>query len=281
MIYLEAGHESFDGIMAELHHKLLDATPVDTGHWQSLTNVPHTATRELQRVCIEVTIPETMGEAQWCIEPNLPWAEDHFKERVSGVPSNPGEEYKNWPWYRGGVEDHKGDGTFSHTYQERMWPKFANVGNTRPNGRQVFVPHNGVRYEFGDLQDLVNLLYSQPHTRQAYLPIWFPEDTGAHHGGRVPCSLGYHFMLRDGRLNVSYFMRSVDFLRYYRDDVYMAMRLCQWIIANLDDLQGEMVKGGDTDWSQVGPGTLMMHASSLHVFEGDMPKMRREAPARP
>jgi hypothetical protein len=71
----------------------------------------------------------------------------------------------------------------------------------------------------------------------------------------------------------------VDFLRYLRDDIYMAMRLCQWVISALVDQQGipdEDPWGGP--WDGVVPGTLLFTAASLHVFEGDMPKMRREAP---
>ena len=30
--------------------------------------------------------------------------------------------------------------------------------------------------------DVIDLLEREPFTRQAYLPIWFPEDTGAFHG---------------------------------------------------------------------------------------------------
>ncbi len=270
MIYLEG---DFTDITRSLHHKLMDAIPVDTGHWQSLKNVPHTATRELPNVCIATRIPQGMEEAQFLVEPNLPWAEDHFQERVGGEPTNPGEQFVNWPWYDPNWAAQQGDDLhFSHTYQERMWPKFAQVGETRPNGRQVFVPHNGIRYEYGDLQDVVNLLAREPTTRQAYLPIWFPEDTGAHHGDRVPCTLGYHFVLRGGLLHVTYFIRSCDFLRYFRDDVYMAMRLGQWIKCELMNVPA---------WEEVEMGILHMHIVSLHIFEGDMSRMKRTCPPTP
>jgi len=280
VIFLEG---DFTGIIAELHRRLLNEAPqVDTGHWQSLKNVPHTATRELFRVSLETIIPPTMDEAQEWIEPNLPWAEDHFQERVAGKPTNPGEHYMNWPWYRGGVEDHKSTGAFSHSYQERMWPQFANEGQVRPNGRQVFVPHNGIRYRYGDLEDLVSLLHREPTTRQAFLPIWFPEDTGAHHGERIPCTLGYLFNLRGGVLHCTYYIRSCDFLRYLRDDVYMAMRLTQWIVDSLtcSDIPEDQPPHEKKPyaWDGVIPGLLQMNIGSLHVFEGDMGKMRREAP---
>ena len=67
--------------------------------------------------------------------------------------------------------------------------------------------------DYGDLDDVVTLLTNDPLTRQAFLPMWFPEDTGVVHGTRVPCSLGYHFMQRDGRLSITYYIRSCDIVR--------------------------------------------------------------------
>src|SRR3954468_15378336 len=94
----------------------------------------------------------------------------------------------------------------------------------------------GIRYDYGDLQDVVDMLVRSPYTRQAVLPVWFPEDTGAVHGERVPCTLIYHWMLRDGRLHCFYDIRSCDFVRYFRDDVYFAMRLTQWLIEQVQDV---------------------------------------------
>lgn len=266
-------------IVPTLHHMLMEEAPqVDTGHWQSLENVPHTATRELFRVCMETLIPgNDFGCKEW-IEPNLPWAEDHFQERVGGVPTNPGSEYMNWPWYSPSWAAQVESQKFSHTYQERMWPRDALDGWERPG--RISGPVTGIRYRYGDLEDVVNLLAKHPTTRQAYLPIWFPEDTGAHHGGRVPCTLGYHFILRGGLLHCTYHIRSCDFLRYFRDDVYMAMRLTQWI---LQKLQGDREDPDDEvdPWANVVPGILQMNITSLHIFEGDMPKMQREAPVKP
>jgi hypothetical protein len=271
---------SMAAICQALHwHLLLEGDEVDTGHWQSLKDVPHTKTRELFRVCVETPIPQRADIAQFMVEPNLPWAEDHFQERVGGAPTNPGSQFMSWPWYDPNWKAQAGeDAKFSHTYQERMWPRFAPEG-ARPGGGDVTASLAGIRYRYGDLQDVVNLLHREPTTRQAYLPIWFPEDTGAHHGERVPCTLGYHFMLRGGLLHVTYHIRSCDFLRYFRDDVYMAMRLGQWV---LNELSVDLEEGQpDTVWSSVQMGILQMNIGSLHVFENDMRKMRREAPAKP
>jgi hypothetical protein len=77
------------------------AKDVDVGWWHAMDvrNQPRLITRELQNVIFEMYVPSTIENLQEEIQPNLPWAEDHFKERVSGEPLNPGEQYKNWPWY--------------------------------------------------------------------------------------------------------------------------------------------------------------------------------------
>lgn len=271
----------FDSAVLHMGKDLLSSPPVDTGHWQSLENVPHTATRELRNVLIEYPIPPDMGTLKSEILPNLEWAEDHFQERVSGVPLNPGEEYKNWPWYKGGVEDHKATGQFSHTYMERYWPKSA--GDPWPvwgSGVDEPFPRHGIRFNYGDLNDVVSLLSKHPGTRQAYLPVWFPEDTGAVHGERVPCSIGYHFLLREGRLHCNYYIRSCDFLRYLRDDIYLTCRLTQWMCDQLDTAfedipRPDNVEDPATYFNYPIPGDLSMLIGSLHIFEGDLPKMRR------
>lgn len=193
------------------------------------------------------------------IKPNLPWADDHFLERVSGEPLNPGEQYKNWPHWRGESEDISLEGgKFSHTYMERFWPVYA-------GGAQL--ENIGIRFRLGDLSDVVKLLYEDPYTRQAYVPIWFPEDTGAVHQLRVPCSIGYFFLMRNDHLHMRYHIRSCDFNRYLRDDIYMAVRLQLWM---LDQLQTTELQGDHEQlWVDVKPGTFIMDIDSLHVLGGD------------
>lgn len=248
---------------------LLDERPpIHTGEWQSMNTTASKAhaTYELEDVLVNLNpMPATEGWARGSLKPDLPWADMHFAERVSGIPHNPPPSAASWPYAVRGHADHTDDaGTFDHTYPERFWPKFANVGNTRPNGRQVFVPHNGIRYEYGDLSNVVDLLVRSPMTRQAYLPVWFPEDTGAVYGQRVPCTLGYHFMIRDGALSCRYFIRSCDILRHFVNDVYFAVRLTQWICDQVN-AQRENVF--------FEPGHLSMFITSLHGFVGDRAKL--------
>jgi hypothetical protein len=125
--------------------------------------------------------------------------------------------------------------------------------------------NKGYRFPYGDLDDLVTLLANEPTTRQAYLPIWFPEDLGACRlKKRVPCSLGYQLIMRDNKLHIVYYLRSCDFVRHFRDDVYLTIRLALWVLE-----QCRLAAPGK-EWSDVKLGTLRMHVTSLHVFVSDI-----------
>ena len=368
---------------------------VKTLRWQSsdISDKPGATMREVLNISFKVPMHyEDLGSYRRDIEPNLPWADDHFEERVSGVPWNPGEQWRNWPWalsadnhrkeeggpllggedwaYLAGFLD--GEGTiqirdndshvrlilyqknpktlerlqekfkvgtvktrergqeqelngkryenpmsrwligaytealwilsnclpyliekrelgekalqvmrdnppkergrprreiwgkeweprFSHTYMQRYWPQFDN--GTRPTG---------LMYRYGDLRDVVNHLAKDPLTRQAFLPVWFPEDTGVVHGERVPCTLGYHFILRNGFFHHTYYIRSCDFYRHFRDDLYLSARLHLWV---LDQLRKGHADREGMDWNMVKPGFFTFHCVSMHCFIADWQRL--------
>lgn len=248
--------------------RLLAADPVYVGEWQSQRDVTGAnTTYEILNASFQMPMPDFPSEAARVTGANLPWAEDHFRERVSGEPMNPPPSNAWWPFNVNGNALHKADEKFSHTYPERYWPKFANIEGETDKGRQIFVPHIGTRFEYGDLGDVIELLKRSPYSRQAYLPVWFPEDTGSASGQRVPCTLGYQFIIREGaagkRLHVIYHMRSCDFMRHLADDIYMTIRLAQWV---RDQLQGSVE---DQRFAGMTLGTLYFSAGSLHIFEPD------------
>jgi hypothetical protein len=248
----------------------IGAADVHTEKWQSIdiSNRPEAAMKELTNVTFEVAAPFRDGMKldtyRNQIHPNLPWADRHFElERVSGQPINPGETWKEWP-YANSADKFRNGELFSHTYAERYWPKRAHYD---PSSYSDCDPMAGIRYAYGDLEDVVKLLAREPLTRQAYLPVWFPEDTGVVHGERVPCTLGYHFMMRDNRLNVSYFIRSCDFVRHFRDDLYLTVRLQLWILETLRKMDHT------GKWDDVHPGNFFFWCGSLHCFVNDYRKM--------
>ena len=376
---IDASSLNFREIFITLRDKLLEQPPVEVGEWQS--QQVSTPMRELLHVVFEWPMPERPINLGIETGARLPWAEDHSKERLGGLPLNPAPSHGWWPFNQQGNKAHMptvekevderywaylaafidadgaitfpkaenkvhpririsqndkaalrfiasifGVGTlsersprqlrapvsgkigyadqliwqiqsvkevewvlkhtlpyyqekkhkakkaldyiqntlfntrkevprevrFSHTYPERLWPKYAAGAD---------VPRKGIRFEYGDLNDVVNQLSKSPNTRQAYLPLWFPEDTGAVHGERVPCTLGYHFIIRDGVLDISYFMRSTDLLRHFQDDVYLAVRLAQWVVDQLRD---------DHPHRPLRVGKLIFHTANLHIFDSDV-----------
>lgn len=163
---------------------------------------------------------------------DIEWAEEHFRERISGEPMNPGKSYKKWPYNNFNQRTFMEDNNFSHTYMERFWPK--NAGNS-------LFPPMGIRFDLGDLNTLIELLQENINTRQAYLPIWFPEDLTAAKGKhRVPCTLGYYFYYEDGKLNCNYTIRSCDVYRHLRNDIYLTARLLQYVANSVNVLPGKL-----------------------------------------
>lgn len=295
------------GNLEFLMHDLLDQQPIHTGQWQSMdvSSSKHHATHEMTdvSVCIK-QIPRNQSLLHQLTHPDLPWAEEHFSERVSGIPHNPPPSHEVWPYAVRGNDDHLIAGLmFDHTYPERFWPRhaggchdsyaFAPDGSVQAVDRhgqgdvtQVCSGRHGIRFDYGDLSDVVNLLVRSPLTRQAYLPVWFPEDTGAsahkghydsHRDGdpspiRVPCTLGYHFMIRDGSLSTRYYIRSCDAYRHMLNDIYMACRLTQWMVDQV--LTGRGHNKECLHYDELIPGSLIMHISSLHVMVGDAVKLK-------
>lgn len=295
--------QNWKDIETNLARQLLNGTVIKTEKWQGVST-PAPMLEKLF-AGFQFVIPETVEALLKNVSPNTPWAEDHFQERVAGDPVNPGKEYKNWPYYKNDPSNDKfrekitcpvcstvsgllsnpgvdrmgdeitvesfsqipvnpprdcylcnGSGTisqepqFTHTYMERFW-----------------APQDisGIRYKYGNLENVVDLLSREPDTRQAFLPVWFPEDTGVIHGGRVPCTIGYHFLLRAGHLHCTYTIRSCDFFRHLRDDVYLAARLVQWLI------EKAWPKGSESLYplGLVKPGFLVMNIASLHCWESE------------
>lgn len=270
---------SFADVRSMLRSRILDAPKVKTERWQGkdVSQDPAAVSYELRNVCLEVPLYGIQDLQHWRVDTaaNLPWADDHFMERVGGEPLNPGVQWANWPW-AGSAGRHRPDGMrFNHTYMQRLWPKWANreasipVRNglrMQPDRKNWIPPHSGIGSQFGDLQDLVELLAREPFTRQAYIPLFFPEDTGHGDGGRKPCTLGYQIIVREDpglglQAHIWYPLRSCDLVRHFSDDCYLAVRLLLWII--------DQCRLRNPLWNDVYPGSYAMHMTSLHIFEND------------
>ena len=200
------------------------------------------------------------------INPNFAWADEHFEERVGGLPLNPPPSHVRWPYAQKNNSEFGGNEKFSHTYPERIWPKYRNVLKDGTVLDESVI--KGFRYDYGDFDDVVNLMAREPFTRQAFLPIWFPEDTGSVTGERVPCTIGYHFIRRGDWVHVVYYIRSCDFFRHFRDDIYLCAKKVFWLIDKLKEIDPD-------NWNHVKPGMLTMHITSLHAWAVEKPLLKK------
>ena len=209
---------------------------VKTEKWQGKSDHPEFL--ELLHVRDLIPMRQTIEDIKVECNPMLPWADKHFLERVGGIPLNPPPSHKHW--LRGNEEFMRGD-KFSHSYPERFWSKRL---------------HTGIRFDIGDLSTLIKLLRKEPDTRQAYLPIYFPEDlSAAVMDERIPCTLGYQFIIRNGSLDLFYPMRSCDIARHMHNDLYLANRLALYV----------KEKSG----LDVSLGNIHFVVTSLHCFKQD------------
>lgn len=231
-----------------LADQLMRTVSIQRASWQS-TSAPSPA-YEMRNVILEVLVPDSICQWQELCQPDLPWSEDHFQERISGKAMNPTPSYPNWPWHSKEQASRfiREGGRFDHTYPERYWPRDA------ARAEDGYLRNE----ETGDLRDVAKLLKRDPWTRQAYLPVWFPEDTGSTQGQRVPCTLGYHFIRNGPTLDCNYFLRSCDLTRHYKNDVYLTGRLLQYMV--------EQTQGKD---GLPYCGTLTLFISNLHLFTQD------------
>lgn len=190
-------------------------------------------TKELQNYSYTILHPErVLNDPHEKVD--VEWCEAEFLERISPLPINPGEAYKLRPevWNEFLVPnpgwDHLPDRVFDYTYSERMYDQ---------------------------LPKLIEYLKADPDTRRAYLSIWNPYDLMIVDTlVRVPCSLGYLFQIRDGKLTVKYSMRSCDIMTHFANDVYLAAKLQAYVAEQVG----------------VGIGHLVHEIGSLHAYNKDL-----------
>lgn len=156
---------------------------------------------------------------------NLPWCKAEFSERVADRKVNPGRAWR----LRKDVWAEFKHSKFEYTYNERLR---------------------------GQVMEAVEVLRNDAGSRQAVITIYDRWKDHKNRGGkaRIPCSMMYQFMVRDGKLDVVYIMRSCDFYTHSRNDVWMACELRDHIASLVGMERGKFIG----------------FFSSLHGFKKDM-----------
>jgi len=228
----------------------LNGILVSSKKWQAIDSPGYLL--EVDNRFLSMYIPEDKDSLAEQCKADLPWAENHFQERINpNCNHNPGYQYKNWPYYHASEHDKKfrneADIYFSHTYMERFWPD-KNIKGTGKMG-----------YNFGDFNDLIERLKNDPGTRQGFYAIWHPQDSN-NLGVRLPCTIGYFFLIREGVMNITYLIRSCDIFRHFKNDIYMTARLAQYVRDKLD--------------KDIKMGKMHMWIGSLHCWHIEKPILK-------
>lgn len=186
---------------------------------KDIADDPDYNTRELLNYDYTVVQP-ILGD----LNPSQPWADAEFQERITFVNEHGAKAWELRPevWQ----EFH--DRGFSYTYGERY--------------------RNGLR-------EIIDELKEHPESRQLFLSVWDAVEDSLKIGNlRVPCSLGYWFAKRDGKLHMTYLERSADFATHFQNDQYLSRRLQEYVAEQVGIPAGRF-----THW-----------IGSLHVYQKDV-----------
>lgn len=153
------------------------------------------------------------------------WADAEFKERIGQQKLNPGEAYKLrevWGEFIHG-------GKLAYTYSERY-------------GDQV--------------EKVIECLKESPSSRNAIISMWDPNIDIERIGGkqRVPCTMYYQILIRDGKVNMIYNIRSNDLMTHWCWDIYLTIALQEYIAEKL---------GLPVGW-------FIQQIGSLHAYHKDL-----------
>jgi thymidylate synthase len=115
---------------------------------------------------------------------------------------------------------------------------------------RTFHGNYGARTD-GQYAQLVERLKADPDTRQAVATIWNPQLDLQDGKRDYPCTILHQFRIRDGKLNMSVYMRSNDV----------------WLGAAYDFFQFTRLQIAMASVLGVEPGAYAHHVGSLHIYE--------------
>ena len=191
-------YHDFQEAQSEIKRDLKEmGIPIRTASYQNReVDSEELATIELTEYTYQIIEPYTI------VPKDIDWCLAEFNERISPYRANPG---------------------FAWLHREEYWKKFLNE-------KSEFDYTYQERYDLA-LPRVIALLKEDPCTRRAIINMWLPNEPLDELNVRVPCSMYYHFLYRDGLLNVSYHQRSCDFSEHWSNDLYLTQRLLDHICA--------------------------------------------------
>ena len=166
----------------------------------------------------------------------MDYIQQEFLDRSSGECLNPGESYKIRLDLWQQLMSKKEDGKFDYTYAER------------------------INYK-DQLEKAIDSLKEDEHTRRAMVMIFNPDDMQQASGfeTRIPCSISYQFLIRNGQLIILYYIRSNDYFKHFVIDIALASMMQAYVKERLQDTYPGLKQGA-----------LNYYAGSFHAYHNDL-----------
>lgn len=211
--------EAIGEIERDLHEMGIVVHP-NTMQNKNIKDDPNYDTKEIRAYSFMIL---DTSDKDKMVEECLEWCKAEFKERNSLQPINPGIAWKK----RADVwEEFLNNNRFDYTYSERMYHQWIpNIRELRnnPDSRQVII---------------------QVHDRAI--------DEDRMQTKRIPCSMYYQLMTRNGAIDVIYNMRSSDFYTHFKNDIWLACELQKYF----------------AEATKKPIGKFYMFIGSLHMYRG-------------
>jgi thymidylate synthase len=170
-----------------------------------------------------------------------------LQDRVCGKAMNPGCSYLSRPdvW-----NEFLHDGKFAYTYSERMHDQ---VGMILQELRDNPDTRRGIINIHSYISPLADFRIEDTGQEFNYVDL-SADANNRGGGGRIPCSMYYQMMIRNGKVDLIYTMRSCDLLTHFPIDLSLALMLQNWFAHML----------------HLPMGTFTYFAGSLHSYFKDM-----------
>lgn len=140
-------------------------------------------------------------------------------------------------------------------------PTFANFTEDNNKFHGAYGPRTA---EYNQFETVARRLSADPYSRQTVVMIWNPKYDTQDAKKDYPCTVMYHFMLRNARLHMEVVMRSNDVILGLGYDAFQHSRVQ---VAMASCLGAEL-------------GEYRHHVMSLHLYERDLKKVEQlHAPA--
>ena len=184
---------------------------------------PTTLRDEMIRFMFQVPEKQPDGSARMIKNPTeffedpdtiIKYCQTELADRIADEAMNPGRSYKiRYDLWQKFFERDADVEKFDYTYSERI-------------------------SAFKQLPNIIKALKEDPHSRRAMLSIWdpeldSPEITGA--STRVPCSISYQFLIRNGMLHAIYYIRSNDLYAHWAIDIWLTAGIMDYLKDQLKD----------------------------------------------